>query len=73
MEYFDKAMALEVIQDVLTDLATPHGRGMATGLCGAFHLCGLISEDEWLAFLKRIPVESGAGKAAAAHKSAKMH
>lgn len=73
MENFDKQMALEVIEDALTDLDTPHGRGMATGLCGAFHLSGLITEEEWITFLKRIQVESGAGKAAEVHKSAKMH
>jgi hypothetical protein len=57
MEKFDKRMALEVIEDALADLATPHGRGMAAGMCGAFHMCGLINAEEWEAFLKRIPAE----------------
>ena len=73
MEYFDKRMALDVIEDALTDLDTPHGRGMATGLCGAFHLCGLITEEEWLALLKRIPVEAACINTGEMHKTAKMH
>lgn len=36
MEYFDKRMALDVIEDALTNIGFPHGRGVATGLCGAF-------------------------------------
>jgi hypothetical protein len=56
MECFDKRMALGVIEDALTDLDTPHGRGVATGLCGAFYMCGLLSAEEWEVFLKRIPV-----------------
>ena len=35
MEVFDKRQALEVVEDALTDLDTAHGRGTATGLCGA--------------------------------------
>ncbi len=54
MEYFDKRMALEVIEDALTDLDTPYGRGVATGLCGAFRMCGLLNTEEWEAILKRI-------------------
>ena len=57
MEHFDKHMALDVIEDALTDIDTPHGRGVATGLCGAFYMCGLLSAEEWEAFLERIPVE----------------
>jgi len=57
MEYFDKQMALDVIEDALADMDTPHSRGLATGLCGAFYLCGLLSEQEWAAFLERIPAE----------------
>lgn len=57
MEYFDKHMALAVIEDALADIDTPHGRGMATGLCSAFYMCGLLSTEEWEAFLERIPVE----------------
>lgn len=58
MDSFDKHMALDVIEDSLTDLDTPHGRGMATGLCGAFYLCGLISEEDWGGYLKRIQAET---------------
>lgn len=47
MECFDKRMALDVIEDTLTDIDTQHGRGVVTGLCGAFHMCGLISAEEW--------------------------
>ncbi len=54
MEVFDRQMALDVIEDTLTDLDTPQGRGMASGLCGAFYMCGLISSAEWQAYLKRI-------------------
>jgi hypothetical protein len=57
MQCFDKRMALEVIEDALRDIATPHGRGVANGLCGAFYMCGLLSAEEWEAFLKRIPVD----------------
>ncbi len=54
MEAFDKRMAQEVIEDTLTDLGTAQGRGTATGVCGAFYMCGLITADEWQAYLKRI-------------------
>lgn len=54
MQVFDKQMALDVIEDTLTDLRTAQCRGMAAGLCGAFYMCGLISADEWQAYLKRI-------------------
>ena len=57
MEYFDKRMALDVIEDALTDMETPHGCGVATGLCSAFYLCGLLNTKEWQTFLKRIPVD----------------
>ncbi len=54
---FDKRQAIEVIEDALTNIDTPHGRGVAVGLCGAFHMCGLINEVEWEAYFARIPVE----------------
>jgi len=57
MEYFDKLMALDVIEDALTDVDTLHGRGVATGLCGAFYMCGLLSKKEWEKLVKRIPLE----------------
>jgi len=57
MEYFNKRMAINVIEDALTDMSTPYGRGMVAGLCGGFYMCGLLSKDEWEAFLKRIPSE----------------
>ena len=58
MVRFDKRQATEVIEDALTDIDTPHGRGVATGICGAFHMCGLFSQEEWEEILERIPVES---------------
>lgn len=57
LEHFDKRQALEVIEDVLTDIDSAHGRGVAVGLCGAFHMCGLLNKEEWEALLARIPVE----------------
>ncbi len=57
LDHFDKRMALDVIEDALADLDTPNGRGMATGLCGALYMCGLLNEEEWQGFLKRIPPE----------------
>ncbi len=50
-------MALDVVEDALADTGTPQGRGVAIGLCGAFHMCGLLSAEEWEALLKRVPVE----------------
>jgi len=57
MVRFDKRQATEVIEDALTDIDTPHGRGVAAGLCGAFHMCGLLSQEEWEEILERILVE----------------
>ncbi len=54
MEYFDKRMALEVIEDALKDLDSQYGRGVATGLCGAFHMCGMLNKEEWESISKRI-------------------
>ena len=57
MEHFDKQQAIDVIEDALAGIKTSHARGVAVGLCGAFHMCGLLSAEEWEAFLKRIPTE----------------
>lgn len=57
LDYFDKRMALDVVEDALRDLDTPNSRGMATGLCGALYMCGLLTDKEWNAFLERIPPE----------------
>ncbi|MFA7242064.1 MAG: hypothetical protein WC091_18270 [Sulfuricellaceae bacterium] len=57
MEKIDKCKALDVIEDVLTDIDTSQGCGIAIGLCGAFYMCGLLSEKEWQAFLERIPAQ----------------
>lgn len=57
MENFDKHMALDEIEDALTGLHTPYGRGVAVGLCGAFYMCGLLSTAEWETFMARIPAE----------------
>lgn len=57
MEYFDKRMAIDVIEDAFTAMDTPHSCGVIAGLCDAFYMCGLLSAKEWKAFLKRIPAE----------------
>jgi hypothetical protein len=57
MKRFDKQMAIDVIEDTLSCMDSPHDRGMAVGLCGAFYMCGLLSESEWRVFLKRIPAD----------------
>ncbi len=62
MEYFDRRMALDVIEDALTSLYTPEDCAMAFGLCGAFYMCGFLSRTEWEAMLGRI---GEAGDAAA--------
>ncbi len=54
MEYFDRRMALDVIEDTLTSLYTPEDCAMAFGLCGAFYMCGFLSHAEWVATLDRI-------------------
>jgi diguanylate cyclase (GGDEF)-like protein/PAS domain S-box-containing protein len=58
MGYFDKRMALEVLENTLSGINTPHDCGLASGLCGAFYMCGLLSKKEWASFLKRIPAET---------------
>lgn len=73
MENFDKRQAREVIEDALMDLDTPHGRGVAIGLCGAFHMCGLLSEKEWEALLARTPVDDDGDAEQAAHKGHTRH
>ncbi len=59
MDYFDKRMALEVIEDALTTSGTPEGRWLVIGLCGAFYMCGLFTEAEWEALIERIPADWG--------------
>ncbi len=61
IDYFDKRMALDVIEDALTTLSTPEDRGLVRGLCGAFYMCGLLSHVEWEELLARIPGGAGAG------------
>jgi len=56
MQKFDKQMAIDVIEDALTCIDTPHECGVAVGLCGGFYMSCLISKQEWMAFLRRIPV-----------------
>ncbi len=65
MDYFDKKMALDVIEDALTTSDTPEGRWLAIGLCGAFYMCGLLSKTEWEAILARIPEDGGSPEACA--------
>ncbi len=64
MKYFDKRMALDVIEDALTMLGTAEGRGVAIGLCGAFYMCELLTRAEWEALVARIPVDEGPGRGA---------
>ncbi len=54
MEPFDKHMAMDMIEDALNAPDSPTGRGIAAGLCSAFHLCGLIDSREWEDFQKRL-------------------
>ncbi len=54
MEIFDRRMALEVIEDALGNLETPENRGMASGYCNAFFMCGLLLQHEWKVLLERI-------------------
>ncbi len=61
MEYFDRRMALEVIEDALTTLATAEDRALAFGLCSAFYMCGLLNHAEWEAILARIAAGLGWG------------
>lgn len=44
-----------MIEDALAVLGAPETRGFAIGLCGAFYMCGLLSQTEWEGFLNRIP------------------
>lgn len=57
--HFNKRMALDVIEDALTTLGTPENRGLAIGLCGAFYMCGLLTQAEWEALMARIPGSMG--------------
>lgn len=55
MDYFDKSMALDVIEDAITAASGDlRNHGFAIGLCGAFYICGILSQTEWEAFLNRI-------------------
>ncbi len=67
MEYFDRRMALEVIEDAFTTMGSPEGRGLAIGLFGAFYMCGLLSQSEWEALVAKIPVDEEPGAARVAH------
>ena len=58
MENIDRVEAMEEIENALTDISSPYRRGVVTGLCGGFYICGLISKAEWQAYLKRLPDES---------------
>ncbi len=61
MERFDKRMALDVMEDALSTLATAEDRALAFGLCSAFYMCGLLSHEEWEGILARIAGEHGWG------------
>lgn len=58
MIQFDKRMAVEAMEDALVGTTTEFGCGVATGLCGAFHMCGIFSKEEWESFLSRIPARN---------------
>ena len=58
MKDFDRRMAIAEIEDALTGVDTPYGRGIAIGLCSAFYMCELLSEAEWETFMTRIQTES---------------
>jgi len=58
MGHANRADAIAEIEDALTNLSFPHGRGLAAGLCGAFYMSGLIGKKEWKAYLKHIPGEA---------------
>jgi hypothetical protein len=58
MECVDQSVAIEEIEDALTDMGSPYRRGVVNGLCGGFYMSGLINKEEWEAYLKRIPDES---------------
>jgi hypothetical protein len=66
MSRITRQMAADVIEDAFTDLVSARGRGIALGVCGAFYLCGLISEKEWRRYLERIPAEPFEGALPAA-------
>lgn len=53
-EYFDKHMALDVVEDALTSLGSSENRAFAAGLCAAFYMCGLLSNAEWRGFMAQI-------------------
>ncbi len=61
MEHFDKRMALDVMEDVLSTLRTAEDRALAFGLCSAFYMCGLLSHAEWEGILARIAMGTGWG------------
>ncbi len=54
MNDFDKRMALDVIEDVLSALSTAEDRALVFGLCSAFYMCGLLSHAEWEAIVAQI-------------------
>ncbi len=69
-EHFDKRMALDVLEDVLSTLATAEDCALVFGLCSAFYMCGVLSHAEWEAILARIAEGSRWGpelKVGAAH------
>lgn len=54
---FTRQMALDVIEDELQRPLDEFHPDMATGLCGAFYMCEIISEKEWEDFLLRISIK----------------
>jgi hypothetical protein len=73
MEFFNKRMALEVLEDSLTDLDRPYGRGMTMGLCSAFYMCGMLSDEEWVEHIKLIPAETVGHDAVETHQRIRLH
>ncbi|HKB60855.1 MAG TPA: hypothetical protein VKC56_12515 [Gallionellaceae bacterium] len=60
MEDFDRSMAIDMLEDALQAVADPVGRGIATGLCSAFYLCGIIESADWEDYHQRILMGSHA-------------
>jgi hypothetical protein len=54
LEHFDKYMAIDMIEDALQSQGGPVGHGIATGLCSAFYLCGVLDTAEWETLQRRI-------------------
>lgn len=50
----DKAEAIAVIEDGIRDIDSSFSLGISFGAVGAFYLSGLLSEEEYQAYLDRL-------------------